>query len=44
MKLAYHVAVCVVEASWMRTQLPNSEANVQNSLQLGAGLVLRTGR
>lgn len=30
----------VIEANWLRTQLPNSVANVQNNLQLGAGFTL----
>ncbi len=30
-------------AAWERTQLPNSTDNIQASLKLGAGLVLRSG-
>ena len=36
-----HVAVRAIEADWLRTQLPNSTTNVQNSLRLGAGVVVR---
>jgi len=37
--LLRRLAVRAVEVDWLRTQLPNSTTNVQNSLQLGAGLV-----
>lgn len=33
-------AVRVLEASWLRTQLPNSTSNVQSHLRLGAGMIL----
>lgn len=36
-----HLAVRVMEADWLRTQLPNSTTSIQNSLQLGTGLILR---
>jgi hypothetical protein len=36
-----HLALRLVEADWLRTQLPNSAANVQNDLRLSAGIVLR---
>lgn len=39
--LAPHFALRLVEADYLRTQLPNSTNNVQNNLTLGAGLVLR---
>jgi hypothetical protein len=39
--LARHFALRAVEADYLRTQLPNSTTNVQNNLQLGAGIVLR---
>jgi hypothetical protein len=36
-----HVAVRLVQADYVRTQLPNSLTNVQNSVRLGVGIVLR---
>jgi hypothetical protein len=39
--LRHHLAVRMVEASWLRTQLPNGGSNVQNNLQLSSGIVLR---
>jgi len=29
------------EADWLRTELPNTGSNVQNNLQIGAGIVIR---
>jgi opacity protein-like surface antigen len=43
-RLSKHLAVRVLDAGWLRTQLPNATANVQNNLRLGAGLVFRTSR
>lgn len=40
-KLARHFALRLVEADYLRTQLPNSTNNAQNNLTLGAGVVLR---
>lgn len=40
-KLSDRFAVRVLDAGWVRTQLPNSTDNVQNTLRLGAGIVLR---
>jgi hypothetical protein len=40
-KISTHLAVRALDAGWLRTQLPNSTTNVQNSLRLGAGVVLR---
>jgi len=37
--LSPHLALRVIEADWLRTQLPNSTTGVQNNLRLGAGLV-----
>ena len=31
----------ILDANWVRTQLPNATTNVQNNLRIGAGLVLR---
>ena len=39
--LSHHLAVRIVQADYVRTQLPNSLTNVQNSLRLGIGIVLR---
>lgn len=36
-----HLALRLLEADWVRTQLPNSAANAQNNLRLGAGIVFR---
>lgn len=40
-KLSDRFAIRVLDAAWSRTQLPNSTDNVQNTLRLGAGFVLR---
>ena len=37
-------ALRVLDAGWLRTQLPNATDNVQNTLRLGAGLVVNFGR
>lgn len=42
LRIRRHVALRVIEASWLRTQLPNSGSNVQNNLLLGAGIVFRS--
>jgi opacity protein-like surface antigen len=42
-RLSDHFAIRVLDAGWLRTQLPNSANNVQNTLRLGAGLVVRFG-
>jgi hypothetical protein len=39
--LSRHVAVRPVQAAWLHTQFPNGTTNVQNHLQLGAGLVMK---
>jgi peptidoglycan-associated lipoprotein len=39
--LSRHLAVRVLEAEWLRTQLPNGTTGVQNNLRLGAGIVFR---
>jgi hypothetical protein len=36
-----HFAVRVLDADWLRTQLPNATTNVQNNLRIGAGVVYR---
>ena len=40
-KISHHVSVRLFEANWLRTQLPNSTTNVQNDVELGAGIVFR---
>ena len=44
LRLRKHVAVRALEASWLRTQLPNATNDIQNTLRLGAGIVLRFGQ
>ncbi len=39
--LSHRFAVRAIEAEWVRTQLPNSNSNVENNLLLGAGVVYR---
>jgi hypothetical protein len=39
-----HIAVRLVNVSWLRTQLPNATDNVQNTLALGSGIVLKFGK
>jgi hypothetical protein len=39
--LSRHFGVRVFQADWVRTQLPNGTTDVQNTLRLGAGLLLR---
>jgi hypothetical protein len=40
-RLSGRFALRALDAAWFRTQLPNSTDNVQNTLRLGAGIVLR---
>ena len=40
-RVSRHFAARVIEASWVRMQLPNAAANVQNNMRLGAGIVYR---
>jgi hypothetical protein len=44
LKVSHHLSVRLVEANWLRTQLPNSTTNVQNDLELGAGIVVHTAQ
>ena len=41
LNLSSHLALRIVEADYLRIQLPNSTNNAQNNLQLGAGVVFR---
>ena len=43
-RLNHRFAVRAVRASYLRTQFPNTTTNVQNSLSLSTGLVVRFGR
>jgi hypothetical protein len=42
--LNHRFAIRAIRASYLRTQFPNSTTNVQNSLSLGAGLVMQLGK
>jgi len=39
--LSPRIALRVIQADWLRTQMPNATTNVQNNLNLGAGFVYR---
>jgi peptidoglycan-associated lipoprotein len=43
-RISGRIAIRALDAGWLRTQLPNSVDNVQNTLRLGAGMVVRFGR
>jgi hypothetical protein len=43
-RLNHRFAVRAIRASYLRTQFPNTTTNVQNSLSLSAGVVVRFGR
>jgi hypothetical protein len=43
-RLSRHLAIRAIQVSYLRTQLPNSTTNVQNSFSIGAGLVMRFGK
>jgi hypothetical protein len=40
-RLSDRFAMRILDAGWVRTQLPNSSDNVQNTLRFSAGIVLR---
>ena len=42
-RLSHHFAIRAIRASYLRTQFPNTTTNVQNSLSLSAGIVVRFG-
>ncbi len=44
LRVGRHFAVRPIQADWVRTQFPNGTTDVQNSLRLGAGIVLRIPR
>ena len=41
LRLSRHLAVRALQADWVRTQFANGTNNIQNSLRLSAGIVLR---
>ena len=43
-RLSSRLAIRLVEAAWIRTQLPNATDNIQNTLRVGAGLAIRFGK
>jgi hypothetical protein len=43
-RLNHRFAIRAIRASYLRTQFPNTTTNVQNSLSLSAGVVVRFGR
>ncbi|MGI4793720.1 MAG: hypothetical protein ACRYG8_06455 [Janthinobacterium lividum] len=42
-RISRHLAVRTLEASWLRTQLPNGSSDRQNHLSVGGGLAFRFG-
>jgi hypothetical protein len=44
MRIAHHFAVRAIQGDWIRTQFPNGATNVQNTLRLGVGVVLRLSK
>ena len=44
LRVSRHFAIRPIQAEWIRTQFPNGDTNVQNSVRLAAGVVLRLGR
>jgi hypothetical protein len=40
--LSPHLTLRAAQLGWLRTELPNANANVQNDLRVGAGIVLHT--
>jgi hypothetical protein len=42
--LRQHLSLRLLQASWLRTQLPNANTGVQNNLLLGTGIVFRLGQ
>lgn len=43
-RLSDRFAIRAINAAWFRTRLPNATNNIQNTLRLEAGLVVRFGR
>lgn len=42
-RLLGHFAIRALDAGWLRTRMPNAANNTQNTLRLGAGIVVRFG-
>ena len=40
--ISQHLSLRILQADWLRTQLPNSSTNVQNNLRMAAGIVFHT--
>lgn len=43
LRVSKRFSVRALDAAWLRTQFPNSTDNVQNTLRLGAGVVIHLG-
>jgi len=43
LKLNHALAIRLIQADYLRTQLPNGQSNTQNNTRLGIGMVLRLG-
>jgi hypothetical protein len=43
LRLNHRFSVRLIDAGWLRTQLPNSTDTIQNTLRVGAGFALRFG-
>jgi hypothetical protein len=41
LRLGHRLSIRPIQADWVRTEFPNATTGVQNSLRLGAGIVLR---
>jgi hypothetical protein len=41
LRVGHHIALRPIQVDWVRTEFPNARTNVQNSLRLGGGLVVR---
>jgi hypothetical protein len=39
--LSHRLSLRAIEADWLRTQISDNTTNVQNSLRIGAGIVIR---
>jgi len=43
-RLSRHLSIRVLQADWLRTYLPDSRQNVENTLRMGAGVVFHSRR
>lgn len=39
--ISYRLAIRIIEADWLRTELPNATTGIQNNFRLGAGIQYR---